>query len=68
MGKKITLPELASKKKNWNVKLSFRMFQRQIPLSQLLEFEENYPIIYQAADQEIDICMADKVVAKGVFS
>ena len=38
MGKKITLPELEFKKKNWNLQLSFRMFQRQIPLSQLLDF------------------------------
>ncbi len=68
MGKKITLPELASKKKNWNVQLSFRLFQRQIPLSQLLDFEENSSIISQPADQEIDICVSDKVVARGVFA
>ena len=68
MKKKITLPELVSKKKNWNVKLSFRMFQRPILLSQLLDFEENSPIIQQPADQEIDICVADKVVARGVFA
>ena len=68
MGKKITLPELEFKKKNWNLQLSFRMFQRQIPLSQLLDFEENSPIIYQPNDQEIDICVSDKVVARGVFA
>ncbi len=68
MGKKILLPELTSKKKNWNVKLSFRMFQRPILLSQLLDFEENSPIISQPADQEIDICVADRVVARGVFA
>ena len=65
MGKKITLPELEFKKKNWNLQLSFRMFQRQIPLSQLLDFEENSPIIYQPNDQEIDICVSDKVVLEG---
>ena len=61
MGKKITLPELASKKKNWNVQL-------KIPLSQLLDFEENTAPISQPADQEIDICVSDKVVARGVFA
>ena len=68
MGNKIKLSELADKKKNCNVKLSFRMFQRPILLSQLLDFAENSPIIQQPTDQEIDICVADRVVARGVFA
>ena len=56
------------KARNHKVTLDFKLFNRPISLEKLLNFDENNIIMQQPLDQEIDICVAGTVIAKGVLT
>ena len=56
---------LPKDKENWEIKVDFKILQQEISLQELSHLKLGEVFGYQPLDEEVEICIAGKTIAKG---
>lgn len=56
---------LTKDRENWEIKVHFKLLKQEITLQELSQLKVGEVFGYQPLDEELEICIAGKTIAKG---